>query len=221
MPASLAEEGRPPLGLMTTLPLYWPEIGEFGELVTGGQDKGWVRSLLERSFDLQPLDVLDTKSLSRFDRLILAQPRALSPQENVALNEWVRAGGELLLFADPMLTAHTRYAIGDRRRPQDVVLLSPILAHWGLELMFEAEQPAGARAVTGDGLELPVDLPGRWSASAGAPCELSLQDIVAICALGRGRAVIVADAAVLEDGEGGADTAQRDALTKLLARAFD
>ena len=65
---------------------------------------------------------------------MMIQPRPLSPQENVALDNWVAAGGRLLLFADPALTEDSAFAIGDRRRPQDVVLLSPILARWGLEL---------------------------------------------------------------------------------------
>ena len=49
----------------------------------------------------------------------------------------MRGGGRVLLFADPMLTRHSAFALGDRRRPQDVVLLSPILARWRLELQFD------------------------------------------------------------------------------------
>ncbi len=217
----LPNEARHPLGLMTSLPIYWPETGAFGDLVREDQEKGWVRTSLERSYTLNPLDVLDQQTLDSFDLLVLAQPRALSPEENVALDAWVRDGGRLLLFADPMLTAHTLYPIGDRRRPQDVALLSPILAHWGLDLTFAPDQPHGEHAVAGDGLVLPVDVAGHWNPLPGSPCKLSLEDIIATCALGRGRAVIVADAAVLEDGEEGADPARRAALAELLNRAFD
>ena len=71
------------------------------------------------------------------------------------------SGGLLLLFADPLLTGESRYAIGDRRRPQDVALLSPILAHWGLELRF-AEQPDAAPQLRALGdLALPVEQPGQ------------------------------------------------------------
>lgn len=48
-------------------------------------------------------------------------------RENVALDDWVRAGGARALFADPLLTFNSRFSIGDRRRPQDVATLSPIL----------------------------------------------------------------------------------------------
>ncbi len=158
---------QPALGLMGTIPIYWGEAADVAELVGGQASMHWARPRLETRFALRPLDTLDDAGLADLDFLLLAQPRALSPAENVALDAWVRAGGHLLLFADPMLTGETRFAIGDRRRPQDVILLSPILGHWGLRLEFDVEHPEGAETVTAGDAAIPVNRPGRFAALAG------------------------------------------------------
>lgn len=217
-PEPSSDREHPSLGLMTTLPLVWAEAPDIGELLQSQSSGGWVRQELEQRFTLEPLDTLDAASLARLDRLVLAQPRPLTPEENVALDAWVRGGGRLLLFADPMVTRPSRYPVGDRRRPQDVVLLSPILAHWGLELMFDAEQGEGERAVAIDGASVAVDLAGSFKLAPEAPCALSGGGVLARCRLGKGEVVVLADAAVLDDPE---SEQRRAALSHLLALAFD
>ena len=195
---------REPLGLMTTLPIYWPEASSPGELLQGNAETHWARTALESRYELEPLDTLDAEGgLDSLKLLLLAQPRALSPQENVALDEWVRGGGRLLLFADPFLTGHYHFHIGDRRRPQDVALLSPILARWGLELIFDEEQEDAARQVNFGGTTLPVQLAGQFllrppAGDAEASCELMADGLGAECAIGEGHVLVIADAAVLE-----------------------
>lgn len=210
----------PRLGLMTTLPLYWSEAAGVGELLQNGKTS-WVREALETRYALEPLDTLDDASFAGMDRLVLAQPRALSPAENVALDGWVRAGGKLLLFADPMLTRESRFGIGDRRRPQDVILLSPILAHWGLELTLDADQPEEERVVEVFGIALPVALPGALGISPGAACEIAGEAIVATCRIGRGTVTVIADAAVLDDAKASGPEQRRAALLALVAHALD
>jgi hypothetical protein len=212
---------KPALGLMTTVPIYWRESPSIGDMLDANAPKSWVRVQLERSYALVPLDTLDRAGgLDRLDRLLLAQPRALSPAENVALDGWVRSGGRLLLFADPMLTAETSYAIGDRRRPQDVVLLSPILTRWGLSLSYDEDQPRGERMVAG---ALPVDLAGRLATLPTAPdaparCSLESGRVVADCRIGQGRVVVVADAALLDPARDPATG--EEPLERLAERAF-
>jgi hypothetical protein len=197
-PAAEAEE-LPELGLMGTIPVFWGEAGDFNELLAGGSAEHWARPQLETRYRLRPLDTLDDASLAELDLLMLAQPRALSPAENVALDAWVRAGGRLLLFADPMLTGESRFAIGDRRRPQDVILLSPILAHWGLALAFDEDQAAGPALVEAGGAAIPVNLPGSLADAEGdADCAILARDVIADCTLGKGRLLVVADAALLD-----------------------
>jgi len=209
----------PELGLMGTIPVYWGESGDFGELIAGGSAVHWARSALETGYRLRPLDNLDEESLAGLDFLLLAQPRALGAAENVALDGWVRAGGRLLLFADPMLTGESRFALGDRRRPQDVILLSPILTHWGLALEFDDDRAAGFTEVASDGGTIPVNLPGSLSlASDASDCRVEASGVLATCSIGAGRAVIVADAAMLDLHD--AHPASARALAWLTREAF-
>jgi hypothetical protein len=197
-PAASADE-RPELGIMGTIPIYWGESGGFGDVLSGGGDAHWARAQLEADYQLEPLDTLDAASLAKLDFLLLAQPRALSPAENVALDDWVRAGGKVILFADPLLTGESRFAVGDRRRPQDVILLSPILTRWGLSLSFDEEQDAGYRSVPAPGEAIPVNLPGRLAVGEGeGDCRLIAEDVLASCRIGEGTAVVLADAALLD-----------------------
>jgi len=212
---------RPRLGLFTSLPIYWAERGSISEALAGGGNPHWVRGALEQDYVLVPLDTLDGPETAKLDRILIAQPRPLAPAENVALDHWVREGGRVLLFADPFLTEESRFGIGDKRRPQDVVLLSPILQRWGLDLTFNADQPDGERTVVLGDERLPERLSGRFRLmKPGAPahCSLVADALVADCRVGKGRVTAVADAALLEahrsSGEGGA------ALSALLDRAF-
>jgi hypothetical protein len=219
-----AREPRAQIGLFTTLPLYWPEAEGVAELIGPDAKPHWARTEIERSADLVPLDALagEGARIGGLGYLLLAQPRMLSPAENVALDLWVRDGGRLLLFADPLLTGDSRFEVGDKRRPQDVALLSPILSHWGLELRFDDNQPEGERQVEIDGFTLPVNAAGRFahfpSDEPATQCSPRAGGLVADCRIGKGRAVIVADAALFDGPDG--DPARVAALTRLLAYAF-
>lgn len=217
--AQPARDVTRPLGLFTSLPILWSEQDDLAGLLAKDGAPHWARAVLERQGALVPLDTLQGPALAagRIDRLVMAQPRPLSPEENVDLDAWVRAGGRVLIFADPMLTQESAFALGDRRRPQDVVLLSPILARWGLELRFDDGQQGGLREIAG----IPVNLPGQFLKGASGAvddCRIERQALVARCAIGKGRATIVADAALLEPAAD-ADS-RRAALETLLAEAF-
>ena len=217
----------PELGLMATLPIYWGEVSEMEEVLNGSARPHWARAVLERENILVPLDSLADQDgagrLRMLDRLMLAQPRALSPPENVALDDWVTRGGRLLLFADPLLTGHSRFAISDRRRPQDVVLLSPILTRWGLSLHFDEGQTPGERVVGVGAADIPVNLAGTLKVITPMPgaspqCTVLGGGLAAQCAIGKGSALIIADAALLDmDGAG---HRRKEALLALTNRAF-
>jgi len=219
-----SQRQQPPLALFTTMPIYWSEAADLSGLLDDRTRPHWARVLIEEERPLVPLDVLGSDRLSAFRDLLMVQPRVLSAAENVALDDWVRRGGRLLLFADPMLTAHSRFGIGDRRRPQDVVLLSPILSRWGLRLEFDAGQPPGEHEVELLGEAMTVDLPGRFGLTPTAPdapatCRLLAENLAADCSIGKGRAFVVADAALL-DGDAADASRRGEALVRLMTEAF-
>lgn len=217
------QSGLPDLSVMGTIPLYWGEAGEIDDLLQGRAQPHWARAVLEKRHTLHPIGLLDRAGLQDQQYLLLAQPRALAAAENVALDDWVRGGGRLLLFADPMMTGESRFSLGDRRRPQDVALLSPILARWGLRLEFVDDQPPGVRLGEIAGQAVPVNLPGRLVLVTGAPengvaCTLEAAGLAASCAIGRGRVLVLADAAVLDLHH--PDPLAAAALDGLIVRAF-
>lgn len=219
-------EPPPPItiGLVTSLPVYWPEQASLSELVERERVAPWPRQVIEQHHRLVPLDTLAPREgLAALDLLILAQPRPLSPPENVALDDWVRDGGQAVMFADPALTLESRFPLGDPRRPQDVALLSPILSRWGLVLQFAGDQPEGERLVDVAGLgPFPVNLPGRFAPApqgagmAGDSCRIEAEGLVARCRIGRGRVLAIADAALFEEHDGGPGRVRQQALEALI-----
>lgn len=214
--ASNAQAG--PIGLFTTLPILWPEADNIRGILHGGAQLHWAMPALQNLGEVRALNTLsaDPPPLAGLALLVMAQPRVLSPSENVALDDWVRRGGRVLLFADPMLTSDSRFSLGDKRRPQDVALLSPILARWGLRLEFDDRQPAGPRAIPLIGEELPVNLTGRLaSTGTDGRCRILAEGIAALCRIGTGRALVVADAALFEPPDSD-HKARRAVLEKLV-----
>ena len=211
-----------PVGLFTTLPILWNEADDVAGLLGDAEPPHWARAGIARHGAIVPLDALPGPKgygpLRDLRRLVIAQPRALSPDENVALDDWVRGGGHLLLIADPALTEESRYALGDPRRPQALVLLSPILRRWGLDLQFDEGEVPGEHGAEVMGMALPVNLPGRFALSGSGDCRLGEGGLAVTCAVGKGRVVALADAAVLERGDPDGNRAR--ALSQLLDLAF-
>lgn len=205
------------VGLFSSLPLLWEERENVGDLLGAKAKRPWTAAALARAGKVVPIDRLD-KVPEGLDVLVLAQPRALAPDENVALDDWVRAGGHVLLFADPLLTAESRFALGDRRRPQDTVMLSPILTRWGLQLNFDDEQEPGQREAMVAGVQLPVAMYGAFSAT-GKDCTIADGGLSARCRIGKGTVLAIADAALLEAGNDKDRAERSNALNALIASA--
>lgn len=229
-PAALAT--YTPLGLMSSLPLYWPADVALADIAAGTAVMPWQRRAIETRYRLVPLDTLspvlalspdapETDPLAGLQRLAVIQPRGLSPADNVALDDWVRRGGRLLLVLDPALTGDYAPPLGDPRRPVDSALIPPVVARWGLAISFDETQslqPVTAPFAEGS---LPLVLPGHiaMAGAAGSACTLAADAALATCRVGKGQVTLIADAALFEHpelaGEGGA------ALAALLVAAFD
>nr|WP_255547999.1 GldG family protein [Erythrobacter ani] len=206
----LAKVEKPRLGLMTSLPLYWPLGAQFGELLSSDAPISDQRQALEARFELLPLDTLspiaglsagepDLDPLEGLERLAVIQPRGLSPADNVALDAWVRGGGRLLLVLDPMLTADHHLPLGDPRRPVDIALIPPVVGRWGLEIDFDEDQPVPRKVALGD-MQLSVALAGgiRVRDSGADDCDIMGDAVVARCRIGEGEVTLIADAHAFE-----------------------
>lgn len=203
-------EPLPKLGLMTSLPIYWPLGVEIGEFASGEAEMPWQREVIEARFEIVPLDTLSPVAdldpeapsvdpLAGLERLAVIQPRVLTPSDNVALDKWVMGGGQLLLVLDPVLAGHYALPLGDPRQPVEAALVPPVLERWGLDLQFD-EQQLAIREVTIAETIFPLVLTGSLREIAGAPgeCRILGEGVLAKCDLGEGQVTLFADAEVFK-----------------------
>ena len=192
---------RTPLHVITGLPLFLAQ----GFTLEG--EKSPVVARLEQHFELVPVD--GPEQLPPGGLLFAAQPRAMTSERLVALDRWVRDGGRLLLLADPWLSWGSEAPFGgDPGRSPVEFADTGLLAHWGLELQ-RSDPPALERVERRVGVaSVRVSAPGILS-SDGKACRVAPDRFVARCRLGRGTALVVADADLLNSGE---DRAPLDAV---------
>ncbi|HEV8408496.1 MAG TPA: hypothetical protein VGQ34_11230 [Sphingomicrobium sp.] len=177
---------RPTLLLLTSLPLV------FGEDFSLRQNGSPALSALEGRYRVEPISVTDQSDLAKGRLLLMAHPLAQPAEDLVALDEWVRGGGRVLLLADPMLEWPSRRPLGDPLRPPPMFMDTGLLAHWGLRLDAPGER--GPRAQKLGGYDVTTVSPGRLF---GSSCRISKDRLVAQCRVGKGRATVVADADLL------------------------
>jgi hypothetical protein len=190
----------PKLGLMTTLPLQWSEGGIEAAIASDARPHP-AYARLAKAYQIEPIDDLTTLNNDRLSVLLLAQPRAFSPQELVAFDAWVRRGGRVLILADPALMWGSLYPLGDKRRPLFTSLLSPLFSHWGVELLLPINDKESMTDIETDGLRVRTQTPGQWQAKddvAIGACAIASPPIVADCSVGNGRALLIADADFLD-----------------------
>ena len=181
--ANAADQDRTDLYVITSLPLF------FGEGFGLGFVKPDIVRVLEKQHRLVPADV--PSQLPPRATLLMAQPRALPAEELVALDQWVREGGRLVLLADPMLEWPSERPIGDRLRPPMMFADTGLLAHWGLRL--DAPDRRGLTYSPSDVDPVALLSPGTL-VKQGEGCAIEEGGWMAICAVGKGKATIVADA---------------------------
>lgn len=186
---------KPRLILMTALPIVWGTGGAFDP---NSRPAETFRAL-EREYDVHPVDAIDAAALRGARLMLLAQPRVLAPEELVALDQWVRDGGKILILTDPFLAASGTLPLLDVRRPPERGLLDPLLSHWGVRLE-ETEEDDVVDHLTGPGgrRRLALFRPGGFAAT-GNSCRIAGKPWLARCRIGRGEALLVADADLLTD----------------------
>ncbi len=216
-----APKAPKPIGLFTALPIWLGRTAIDDELQPDARPH-WAKAELQRYGTVLPLDTLDavggSDPLRGITRLVIAQPRVLTPAENVALDKWVRGGGHLLLIIDPAYTEESPFPLGDPRRPPTQAMLSPILTRWGLELQFDPAQPLELRLQDVMGAPVPTVLAGTFATRGQGNCRLWGNGIAVTCAIGKGRILALADAAVVERDD--PDGTGARAFSALLDSAF-
>ena len=124
---------KPDLHLITSLPLL------FGETFGLDSRQRAIIPFLEERYRLVAIDLPSQAPVNA--TLLMVQPRALPAEELVHLDKWVRAGGRLVLLADPRLEWPSERPLGDPLRPPPMFADTGLLLHWGLRL--DAPDKAG------------------------------------------------------------------------------
>jgi hypothetical protein len=185
LPARPAAQ-RPALLLLTSLPLVF---GEGFSLQDAGSP---ALKALQSRYRVVPISVADPPELAKGRLLLMAHPRAQPAEDLVALDEWVRGGGRLLLLADPLLEWPSSRPLGDLLRPPPTFSDTGLLAHWGLRL--DTPERRGPKVEKLGGFKVATVSPGQLFGR----CRISADRLVADCAIEHGRAIVVADADFLD-----------------------
>jgi hypothetical protein len=197
---------RPTLLLLTSLPLV------FGEDFSLQQSGSPALAALDSRYRVVPISITDPAELARGRLLLMAHPLAQPAEDLVALDQWVRAGGRVLLLADPMLEWPSKRPLGDRLRPPPMFMDTGLLAHWRLRL--DAPEERGIRRLRIGGYDVVTVSPGQLFGA----CRISRDLLVAHCSVGKGQVTVVADADFLDMPRLGPDAAHNfDALLEKLA----
>lgn len=198
---------RPSLLLLTSLPLVF---GEHFSL----QDTGSPALMaLDTRYRVVPISVADATELRKGRLLLMAHPLAQPAEDLVALDQWVRSGGRVLLLADPMLEWPSSRPLGDPLRPPPMFMDTGLLAHWDLRL--DAPDERGPEAEKLAGYDVLTVSPG----SLYGGCAINADRLVARCRIGKGAATVVADADLLDVQDLGRGAAHNlDAMLAELAR---
>lgn len=185
-----AASDKPTLALLTSLPLLFDEGFS---LESSGSP---ALTALEEHYRVEPIAIADAESLEGHALLLMAHAPAQTAEALVDLDSWVRAGGRVLLLADPKLVYESSLPLGDKRRPLRAFPDTGLLGHWGVKLVGPTfDDPPYDPAA--DVFFATVQ---RGSFEVTKPaCRLeehSLQEpgFLAICDLGEGKAHLMADA---------------------------
>lgn len=152
---------------------------------------------------VQLADSLSGGALKPADRLLLVHPRALAPEALVEIDRFVRAGGRAVILADGLSAWPPPFAMGDARNPPVTSLLTPLLDHWGIGLAAPVPGSAAGEevAVQHGRFRLRLHSAGHFDRlppqCRGEAAIAPQQPAVATCRIGKGEAVLLADADLL------------------------
>ncbi|WP_033073741.1 hypothetical protein [Sphingopyxis sp. MWB1] len=184
----------PPMTMATALPLRWAGgDGDLADMLRTGAADAPALARLEKWGPVRLVDNL--ANLSPPGSLLLAHPRALAPDELVAVDAFVRGGGRAVILADALSSWPPRHPLGNPRNPPVTSLLTPLLDHWQIEL-GAAPQGEGERKADANERRLRLFSAGGFTNFPSA-CRSYAERRILHCSIGRGEAWLVGDADLL------------------------
>lgn len=194
-PAS-ASVGAPAVTMLTGLPLRWSASSSIAAMIAEGTKDDPALARLTAAGTVSLVDSIADHVPPPGGALLLAHPRALAPQELVAIDAFVRGGGRAVILADALSGWPARHPLGDPRNAPVTSLLTPLLDHWGVTLGAAPAQESKPLPVDVDGARLHLFSAGRLDRLPPA-CRAYADRRIAQCRIGQGEVWLVGDADLL------------------------
>lgn len=191
-----APAGAPAATMLTGLPLRWSGGDDLAAMIAEGVSDDPALARLAALGPVSLVDSLVDHAPPPGGALLLAHPRALAPQELVAIDAFVRGGGRAVVLTDALSGWPPRHPLGDPRNPPVTSLLTPLLDHWGIALGAAPVEQGAAIAADVEGKRLRLSSAGRFD-RLPSTCRAFADEHVAYCRIGKGEAWLVGDADLL------------------------
>lgn len=195
----------PSVAVLSSLPLG----------VTGSREGQRLMRALKQHGPVTLLDSVPAGGPTE-QRLLLIQPRALLGEEMVAIDDWVRRGGQAVVLDDPQLDWRGDRPLGAPGAPLTASLLDPLMARWGVRLELPAVQELGPRTIPLEGGALTLPSSGFFT-RLSPDCTLLFDARVARCQVGAGDALMIADADWIDPRRWSAQRGASGLLEKAIA----
>lgn len=191
-----ASARAPAVTMLTGLPLRWSVSSSIAAMIAEGTNDDPSITRLTATGPVSLVDSLADHAPPPDGVLLIAHPRALAPQDLVAIDAFVRGGGRAVVLADALSGWPTRHPLGDPRNAPITSLLTPLLDHWGVTLGAAPTGESESLSVDIEGARLRLFSAGRFDRLPSS-CRAYAGRYAAHCRIGRGEVWLVGDADLL------------------------
>lgn len=191
-----ASARAPAVTMLTGLPLRWSVSSSIAAMIAEGTNDDPSITRLTATGPVSLVDSLADHAPPPGGVLLIAHPRALAPQDLVAIDAFVRGGGRAVVLADALSGWPTRHPLGDPRNAPITSLLTPLLDHWGVTLGAAPTGESESLSVDIEGARLRLFSAGRFDRLPSS-CRAYAGRYAAHCRIGRGEVWLVGDADLL------------------------